>query len=282
MFQYAMGRTLAASNGMNLVLDASSGFVRDKVFRRSFSLSEFSVNGELRRAPGQLPFWIEQLRQKARLNWNTSGIRPWGRYICEQELIDHSKVMSTRLTSDTWIEGYWQSEQYFLRNRTEIGAELTPPTPKSAKFLGLAREIAAAESVAVGVRLFEEVPGADKAGVGGLVPFSFYRDAAEELLSTNTFRPPTFFVFCTRLQPMEDKIKLPGKVVFVTHENGFEGQNDRLWLISRCKHHIISNSSFYWWGAWLAECSGHSGQIIAADSFANADTIPHRWRKRTV
>jgi hypothetical protein len=191
-------------------------------------------------------------------------------------------VANASLKSDSWVEGYWQTEKYFADHAPEIGSELMPPTPISENFLSLAREIEASDSVCVGVRLFEEMPGADKSGVGGLVPLSFYQEAAQDLQAMHAAKPCIFFVFCTRLAPIENKLKLPGKVIYVTHDNGYTGQNDRLWLISRCKHHILSNSSFYWWGAWLAERTGRVGEIMAADLFPNEDTIPERWQKRSI
>jgi hypothetical protein len=106
------------------------------------------------------------------------------------------------------------------------------------------------DSVAVGVRLFEEMLGKEKEEVGGIVPFSFYERAAcriaEKIMS------PTYFVFCTNYSEVEGKIKLPGRVHYVTRDGGYVGDRQCLYLLSRCHHHIISNSSFYWWGAWLA------------------------------
>jgi hypothetical protein len=133
------------------------------------------------------------------------------------------------------------------------------------------------DSVAVGVRLFEEIPGTDKSGVGGLVPLSFYEAAAHRI--TAHVEVPTFFVFCTDDAAVKGKLKLPGETHYVTHDKGFVGAAQRLWLISRCRHHIVSNSSFYWWGAWLSEYSNPGNTIIACNLFPNPDTIPNRWNQ---
>lgn len=274
MFQYAMGRSLARRNSMSLMLDPRSGFVQDRVYHRTFSLADFPVKGRLSGTLGQLPFWFETIRQRVVPNWKVSGRRPWGRYACEQEVVTEVDLLNCHLESNTWVEGYWQSERFFADIREEIGAELMPPIPKSPQSLSLGREIDASESIAVGVRLYEEVPEQDRAGV---VQYAFYANAAKVLSEAYAVSRPVFYVFCTKLELVEGKMDLPGRIVFVTHDNGYADQLDRLWLISRCKHHIISNSSFYWWGAWLAEISGRGGKVVAADPFPFPDTIPNRW-----
>lgn len=273
MFQYAAGRALAIRNDMQLILDTNSGFIRDKVYRRTFSLGVFSIHTQKASFFEQLPFWFEQGCQKCR-SGSLSPIlnRPWGAFLNETELRYLDEIANYRPHRNAWMEGYWQSEEYFTNCKDIIGHELALPVPREPQFLSIAKTIEACDSVAVGVRLFEEVPGFNKSG---LVPLSFYEDAAN--LMTDRVKDPTFFIFCTTDAAVRDKLKLPGMIHYVTHDNGYEGTPQRLWLISRCHHHVLSNSSFYWWGAWLAEQKNQGNVIIACDLFQNRDTIPARW-----
>lgn len=278
MFQYAAGRALAVRNGMKLTLDATSGFIRDKIYKRSFSLSVFPIQAEKAGFLGQLPFWLEHTWHKyGSASLSPIVHRPWGTFLYETELRYFDEIASYRSDRHTWMEGYWQSEEYFTDCRDTIGHEFTLPAPIEPQFLSMAETIEACNSVAVGVRLFEEMPGVDQAGVGGVVPFSFYEDAASRL--AHRVQDPTFFVFCTTAAPIQGKLRLPGKIYYITHDNGFEGAIQNLWLISRCYHHILSNSSFYWWGAWLAERRHPENVIIACDLFINRDTISARWER---
>lgn len=59
-----------------------------------------------------------------------------------------------------------------------------------------------------------------------------------------------------------------------------------LFLMSRCTHHIIGNSSFSWWGAWLGEKEGETKVIAPIRWFGekheinyDKDLIPERWMR---
>lgn len=277
MFQYAAGRALAARNDAQLYVDAVSGFARDKVYRRAFELDALPVATLYAGWMKQAPYWLEKLRDRViRRSEGTIRKRPWGTLIHESSLVFQEQIIDFSDFRTAWMEGYWQCERYFEDARGLISSELAPPAPKDSRFLDVAHKIDSCNAVAVGVRLFEEVPGASKAGVGGVVPAAFYTQAARRL--AQHLPDPVFFVFCTTKSPVVEDLQLPGETLFVTHDNGFEGTLARLWLISRCHHHVLSNSSFYWWGAWLAEQQYADARIIAADTFVNKDCVPARWR----
>lgn len=281
MFQYAAGRAVAIRNGIELVLDTTSGFIRDRVYSRSFSLGALPIQARQANLFEQLPFWFQRGRQKLAPSRLESITRhPWGVFLYETELKFMNQIDNCKLHRNTWMEGYWQSERYFADCKDVIAGELGFPTPAEPNFLSMAKIIKSCDSVAVGVRVFEEIPGVDKSGVGGVVPLSFYEKAARQL--ADTINEPTFFVFCTTIAAVKDKLRLPGEIYYITDDNGFNGAVQSLWLISRCKNHIISNSSFYWWGAWLAEYQHPRATVIACDLFPNSDTLPSRWSRQFV
>jgi hypothetical protein len=279
LFQYAAARALAIRNQAALILDTKSGFVRDRVYRRTFSLGTLPIVASGAGLIDQLPFCFESFRNKvARSVRPLISERPWGIYVCETEARFLSEVRDLAIPPNIYLEGYWQSEQYFADQREILRDELVVRPPTDGKSLELADRMTSCDAVAVGVRLFEEVPGTDKSGVGGVVPESFYLDAADHIV--RRLANPQFFVFCTTAAGVEGKLRLPGPIHYVTHDNGFVGEMRRLWLITQCRHHILSNSSFYWWGAWLAERRLGASEIVAADQFPNVDTVPKRWRLR--
>lgn len=278
MFQYAAGRALAEANGASLYVDARSGFARDKVYKRTFELAPFPITARPASAWRIAPFVLDALERKVTGRVPpTFRRRAYGTSIHETDNAAFMPaVAACRTRSDLWMRGFWQTERYFEGIRETIARELTPPMPRPPLFLDCARHMSEVTSVAVGVRMFEEIPDASKSGVGGVTPIEAFNRAAEQLAAE--IRNLVFFVFCTTRSVALNGLRLPGEVHFVTHEDGFTGTLERLWLLTRCQHHIIANSSFYWWGAWLREAVDAATQVTASPLFFNKDTVPSRWR----
>jgi hypothetical protein len=278
MFQYAMGRSLSLRHSADLYLDRSSGFLLDFRYKRAYELSSLPIQARSAGFSRQLPFWCDRLLNKGRGRRVTHGSRhPWGRFISENPSFSSIIEMADCQADGRrlWLRGFWQSENYFSDHKADLARELSPPRPTESIFSRTADLIEKCNSVAVGVRLFEEMPGKSQAVVGGITPKSFYGKAALELAKSQI--NPVFFVFCTHDSPFIHELDLPGQVFYITPENGFAGALPNLWLMSRCRHHVISNSSFYWWGAWLAEWGNSATRVYASDNFPNKDTIPARW-----
>ncbi|NOX72668.1 MAG: alpha-1,2-fucosyltransferase, partial [Alphaproteobacteria bacterium] len=91
-----------------------------------------------------------------------------------------------------------------------------------------------------------------------------------------------FFAFSDEPDWVRDNLNLPYDTRIVSH-NGVETNYEDVRLMSRCRHHIIANSSFSWWGAWL---NPDAGKIVITPSrwFADPDMqdhdlVPEDWVK---
>ena len=276
MFQYAAGKALSIRNKSDFYVDTYSGFYRDKIYKRTYELNFFNITVKKSGFLNHLRYLIEKLKSKIFDSSNKfkNSFFLWTSLI-ESELSYSQLVFDYKITGNTWMHGYWQSEKYFHDISNIISKEFMPPTPTDSKFLHYAELIDSNNSICLGVRLFQEVPGASKDGIGGLTSMSFFNNAAKKI--SEGIKNPEFFIFCNINAPELDELNLPGKVHFITHDNGFNGTFERLWLFSRSRKCIISNSSFYWWGAWLAENRNKGVKIISSNNFTNSDTIPKRW-----
>ena len=278
MFQYAAARSIAYKNNIPLFLDTHTGFFRDKIFKRRYELHKLPINAQTVKSKYSLPYLEMTFRKKILRDENKLiNDNYFTNSIIENQLNFIPEVVNYPIEKSIWIHGYWQSEKYFENIKNLIAKELTPPKPKDDKFLQIAKLMNSCNSVSIGVRLFEEVPEINKEGVGGLTAIEFFNSSAHKM--NKNLESPEFFVFCTTNSPELKKLDLPGKVHLITHENGYDGTMARLWLMTQCKNHIIANSSFYWWGAWLSEINNnYNSKIIASTLFSNIDTVPERWQ----
>jgi hypothetical protein len=178
--------------------------------------------------------------------------------------------------------GYWQSYRYFSDVAAPVAAEFEPVEVLSSVSQVLADRIAETPSVAVHVRRGDYVTLPSAANFHGVLPLGYYAQAMESIHLTEP--QAHFFVFSDDLAWC--KAHLPGDLpmTFVGHNAGSDAWQD-LTLMSHCRHHVIANSSFSWWGAWLADQRwGVTGRRVIAPKrwFAgqqqvSPDRYPEHW-----
>jgi hypothetical protein len=184
------------------------------------------------------------------------------------------------LTNSTWLIGYWQTSKYFVSYEPLLRKELMPPVPISGPFLALRDLIQSCESVAIGIRLYEE--SNDPASHAHEGKIKTATDVNKAIVRVLDSRPNAkFFVFCTHRANYLADLDLPADTIFVTGDDGYKDSVDCMWLLAHCKHHIFTNSSYYWWGAWLSEAMHKKEEqlIFAADNFINTDGLCGHWQR---
>ncbi len=281
MFQYATARAMALRTGAELVLDTWSGFVRDYQYHRSYELNYFPIQARVATAFERAPIWLFRAENKLRGHApNLIQQRPYGNYLVENEKRFIEEIIHYRHAASTWLVGYWQSPLYFQEFNETLCAELMPPKPARKRFLDIGKILRETESVALGIRLYEESLDPSAHAKDGVMKTTAEVNAAIARLLT--LQPNAkLFLFCTHRSPILAKLNLPESTVFLTHDDGYEGTIERLWLLAQCKHHIFTNSSYYWWGAWLSRnvypATYRAHHFFAADNFINQDGVCAEW-----
>ena len=178
------------------------------------------------------------------------------RYI-QQETVDFDpRLLTVKSQRTVYIEGYWQSEGYFADVEDVIRADLKIKPPTDHKNLAIAEKMSQMTSVAVHVRFFEAPDQPDVSNA----PADYYGRA---LAAMDAVCPWSALL---RLSDRPDaalaRLLVPhDRITLVDHNRGDENAYADLWLMTRCRHFIIANSTFSWWGAWLADAPGK--RIIA-------------------
>lgn len=262
MFQYAAGRALALRRGTGLVID-------DRLARHKGEGSIADVF-TLPDVTAPLPP-SKHDRPLAYTLWRYLGRSP--RYLREKHLAFDPDVLAA--PDKTYLHGYWQSERYFADAADQIRQDFAfaPPTGRNAE---LAAEIADTLSVSLHLRRGDYVGNASHVICG-----QAYYDAALAALLPQLPGPPTIYVFSDEPDWARENLRLPGTPVIVDHNT--DSPQDDMRLMSLCRHNIIANSSFSWWGAWL---NAAPGRIVMAPKrwfgkpgLTNPDILPPDWQQ---
>jgi len=280
MFQYATARSLALSRNANLILDNSSGFARDVEYRREYQLCKLSIKGKLASPIDRIPLYIHKVWRKLKIKSpQMIELGLLNSYLYDPFYHWSPRISEVCLGRNVWLIGYWQSSLYFSHYTDLLLNELLPKPSSSKLFQNAAKLINDSESVALGIRFYEESSASNNQS-----STSSLKSPAQVQAQINRVfdQCPSakLFVFCTHKSAFFSQLVLPENTVYLTSDIGYTDPLGTLWLLSLCKHHVFTNSSFYWWGAWLSQHSHRPDRqlIIAADNFFNSDCPCPHWQ----
>jgi hypothetical protein len=270
LFQYATARAISLRLGVDLGLDRR--YLQRDPSHLGFALGHFAINAEL--DPAGLP--PHRSRAVAYVLWRAGLGQP--RFLRERGLGLNPKVISAR--DGTYLHGYFQSEDYFSHAIEKIRQELritTPPSAENREWLD--RIMADDQAVSVHVRRGDYVSVAKANATHGTCDPDYYTTAVAEISARGALRPRAY-VFSDDPDWARTHLKLGVETVVVGHNGPMQHYED-LRLISACRHHVIANSSFSWWGAWLnparAKIVIAPKRWFATDKLVNPDILPSNW-----
>jgi hypothetical protein len=250
LFQYAAGRALAHRLGAPFWIEASgTGPYCD----RPIDIGRFNIQAQV------LPFRrpLQEIFTRRPLFSIAKRIDRLDLHLRYKVLLDPRDRVEERffsISGRVYLDGYWQSERYFLPVADLVRRELTLREPPDAANAALLEKI---DAVDLHVRRGDYLApkNAARFGVLGLD----YYDWAIQLFASRLSQPH-FFVFSDDPAWTRENIRPAAPVTYVTHNAPDRGFED-LRLMARCRHFIIANSTFSWWGAWLGEDPGK--QVVA-------------------
>lgn len=258
LFIYAAMRRLSLVNKSELVIDDVSGFIHDKVYQRYYQLEHFNIHCRKATAAELLqPF--SRVRHKFLRSWHQRKPFEHRSYLVQEGIDFDPRLLTFKPKGTVYIEGYWQSEDYFKDVSTIIRKDLKITPPVNAINLEMAQQIQDVTSAAVHIRFFDNL----HAGFSNNAPSCYYTRAIAEM--ERIVPGCHYFIFSDKPEDAQLMIPLPSsRVTFVHHNQGDSMAYADLWLMSLCQHFIIANSTFSWWGAWLSE---NPHKIVFAPAF---------------
>jgi hypothetical protein len=181
-----------------------------------------------------------------------------------------------------YFDGFWQTERYFKDIGAELRKEIQLNRSLSDYSTKILEEILSSTAVSLHIRRADYVSNAATNAAHGTCSLEYYQGAITYI--ANKVKNPHFFVFSDDYQwSVENFSSLPYPVTCI--KNGADKNYEDLMLMSSCKHNIIANSSFSWWGAWL---NSNKEKIVIGpsqwfkstkQSVNTKDVMPEEWLK---
>ncbi len=277
LFQYAAGRELSSRLQAELKLE-TSGYDKGKT-TRTYMLRHFRIQ-EKKASKDE----IRLFKRHSRLNrfFERLGLKETYSLLKEHPVPNRMPQFFS-IQGHVLLRGFWQSETYFEHVSPLVRQELTlREPPVDTKNTAMLKQIADTQSVAIHFRRGDYVSDRNIQKFHGTCSETYYRNAIA-LIQSNVDHP-FFFVFSDEPDWVAEHVKLDVPHCIVCHNSSDEAHKD-LHLMRHCRHFIVANSSFSWWGAWLGD---DEHKIVIApkrwfqripDDADDSHIIPKTWLK---
>ena len=279
MFQYAAGRRAAYVNNTSLKLDITGyenqvGITPRKYILHIFNIKEdFATKEEINKLKGENQGFLVLIYKKI-----SKITKPYCQQPYVRQKYFHFDPNILKVSNDTYFDGLWQSEKYFSDISNIIRREFTLKNNPNKINNRILATIDGVNSVSLHIRRGDYVSNPIASQTLGVLSLDYYKTALAFI--AKKVKKAHVFVFSDDMSWAKKNLKTSLPIYFIDHNKENKVHED-LHLMSRCKHHVIANSSFSWWGAWLSD---NSQKIVIAPKrwFNNPnlnirDLIPKDW-----
>ncbi len=282
MFQYSFGRKLANLNKTDLFLELSS--YRKKYFKKIIKniliiSLECLKSGRIKKSLQKirqdkrqynLKFFVLDNKIKRIYTTNLPEIAETKEFYFDKNLLHRGNNFS--------YDGYFNNEKYFTDITNIIHEDLKLKKRYQEKIpKELVTKILQSASISLHVRRGDYIHNKKINKFHGTCSITYYKKSIE--IIKQKINNPHFFVFSDDIEWCKENLELSIETTFMSNLKNYQD----LYLMSLCKHNIIANSTFSWWGAWLN--SSPNKIVIAPKKWFNnkkidiRDLIPKKWIK---
>lgn len=281
IFQYSAGRRASHINKTLLKLD-TSGFKNQKgMTKREYLLSCFNIKENFANEKE-----ITKLKSVGKNKLSRCLLRfisfftPYNKrsYIAEKYF--HFDPSILNISDNSYLDGYWASERYFKDIENIIRKEFTFKLKPDSENKKLIEKIKNSMSVSIHVRRGDYISVNKTHGCHGVCNSDYYKKAIK--LIAVKVKNPYFFIFSDDPGWVKQNLHLEFPCIYVDYNVGKKDYED-MRLMSKCRHNIIANSSFSWWGAWLNK---NKNKVVIVpkrwfkdESLNTKDLLPKDWIK---
>lgn len=279
LFQYAAAKTLALKHNTDLKLDVSflEAMHENAHTKRELELHYFQTSFH-KATSEEIQLFNKPTFFKKIVN-KYFPFHPGNFYYAKEKGFEYDQSFKS-FPQNTYLEGFWQSEKYFSEIRSVLLKELVLKEKSGERINDVLHQILGSNAVSIHIRRGDYITNKNASEFHGNLSMEYYYEALS--LIAKRIAHPKVFVFSDDIEWVKMNFNTRYECVFVDFNTAQTSVWD-LYLMSACKHNIIANSSFSWWGAWLNQ---HQDKVVigpkqwfASKSLNTQDLLPDDWIK---
>ena len=292
MFMYASAFSIAKQINRDFFIDNETAFLLKKNIS-NYGLHNFNISAKI--ADDKFKFKNLKGYLFRKLLIKTDLFRTYKKFYIEKKNIDkitsfNSDFIKKKFSSYFFLEGHFESEKYFVNYKDEILEEFSFVDKDKFNNVLYLKEINQTNSVGICLRQNRFNEGKGRLNIENIKKSNKFVD--EQILYINKsvkflnskIRNLNFFIWSNdKLEINDKRFSFEYKIVNLEKYNKlFDLRILSLYLLKHCKHHIVTPTSFNWWGAWLSD---NPNKIILRPSSSffndfklnNKDFWPDSW-----
>lgn len=269
MFQYAFAKNLSLKTKEEIKLDTTTFYFsenRNKNFPKIFNFNisfpaanKFEINKMCTFKKFGNPISYEY---KTKIFFETIFNK---KYFFKR---DRNYIPVDLLTHYDYFDGYWQSYEYVDNVFELLKNEFIPKDDLSFETKKTIQEVSNSDSVFVGVRHGDYAMENKKYGIFGQ---SYYNEAMRYIESYVS--NPIYYIFTNDFEWTKNNLDFGNRKIIMRSKELITSDFEELFIMSECKHSIIANSTFHWWGARL---NYYDGKIVISPDKWSFEGLPNR------
>jgi hypothetical protein len=254
LFQYAFARYFGIQNKIEVKIDNGVNTNKQDTYRQ-YSLENFNIT---------LPLASQEEVQKNKYPYGIFSKLMRGIKAKIFRIYNIGYKPNILKTKENYLEGFWQSYKYLDPIRDTILKEISLKEPIENKYTELLEQISNSNSVSMHIRRGDYINNPKTKSAHYTFGMEYYKQAIK--IIKDKISNPNFFVFSDDIDWAKENIQTNSPTTFVS--NLEIKDYEELFIMSKCKHNIIANSSFSFWGAWLNQ---NPNKIVIA---------PKKWNNK--
>ena len=259
MFQYAIGKAISLQHNDILKLDTTT---YDKYKpHNGYRLNALNIDENI--ATNKEVAFFRLLSRIPEIS-GKRRIKEQERTIYDPMVFQHKNI---------YLNGYWHNEDYFKHIRDILEREFTPKESLKMTSLNYLNQIRATNSISVHIRRGDYLKHPNL----GVLDLNYYKHAINFFLEYQ--KNSIFYFFSDDINWCKENFSFVDQKIFIENTSS---EVEDLHLMTNCRHNIIANSTFSWWGAWLN--NNVNKMVIAPQKWMahnpkNYSWVPNTWKQ---